>query len=68
MKLKNMKTFEEHSSELNISDVSDSNKMVGKNIDFVVIFDTQNQKYNVYYKGKFLISREKLVDVKSYLD
>ena len=62
---KHLQNFGEFNENLNISD---SNKMVGKNPEFVVIFDAQNQKYNVYYKGKFLISREKLSDVKPYLN
>jgi len=46
---KHLQNFGEFNENLNISD---SNKMVGKNPEFVVIFDAQNQKYNVYYKGK----------------
>ena len=37
MKLKNMKTFEEHSSELNISDVSDSKfELIGPDMDEIL--------------------------------
>lgn len=44
------------------------NVMVGKNTDFVVVFDAHTQKYNVYYKGNLLISKYRFVDVKSYLN
>jgi|LakMenEpi03Aug12_release.lakeMendotaPanAssembly.Ray.scaffolds.fasta_scaffold2984323_1 hypothetical protein len=67
--LKTQKELNEASENLNISDVRSSNhKMIGKNTDFEVIFNTQQQRYYVYYKGKHLISKEKFVDVKSYLD
>jgi hypothetical protein len=67
--LKHIKRFNESEENLNISDVRSSNhRMVGKNTDFVVIFNTQQQRYDVYYKGKHLISKEKFADVKSYLD
>ena len=66
---KHIKSFNEHQENLNISDVRSSNhRMIGKNTDFEVIFNTQQQRYDVYYKGKHLISKEKFVDVKSYLD
>jgi hypothetical protein len=65
----NIQSFGEFKENLNISDVRSSNhKMIGKNTDFEVIFNTQQQRYDVYYKGKHLISKEKFVDVKSYLD
>lgn len=44
------------------------NEIIGKNTDFVAIFNTQNQKYDVYYKGKLLITKDKFDDIKSYLD
>ena len=53
--------------EFNTS-VNESNEMIGKNPDFVVVFDTSEQKYNVFYKKKLIITKEKFADVKSYLD
>lgn len=42
--------------------------MIGKNTNFVVTFDVIKQKYNVFYKEKFLISEYRFDNVKSYLD
>ena len=42
--------------------------MIGVNKNFIVEFDSNTQKYNVTYKGKFLISAYNFKDVKSYLD
>lgn len=51
-----------------IKKTSYGHMMVGNNTDFEVNFNTQKQQYDVYYKGKFLISKDRFVDVKSYLD
>ena len=52
MKLKNMKTFEEHSSELNISDVIHSNSYLSKSdVDFLKLkgFTQDISKNSGYY-------------------
>jgi hypothetical protein len=41
MKLKNMKTFEQHTSELNISDVISSKNLIKWHNDFYLISDEQ---------------------------
>lgn len=44
-------------------------KIIGKNTDFVAIFDCDKQEYNVYYKNKFLIGgKSKYSDIESYLN
>ena len=64
MKLKNMKTFEQHSSELNISDVSDSNF-------FIKSKDLLNIKLPIYlestidkpiHHGKFSLIKVREID------
>lgn len=49
MKLKNMKTFEEHSSELNISDVMKSEIKINENVDenIKVIEDSYNDYISI---------------------
>jgi hypothetical protein len=65
--MKYLNSFSSH-NKINEYNSGSSNKMIGNNPDFVVIFNTEKQKYDVYYKGKLLISREKYADIKSYLD
>jgi hypothetical protein len=61
--LKNIKAFENTDIK-----AGSSNKIVGKNTDFVAIFNTQTQRYDVFYKGKLLVSKEKYKDIVSYLN
>ena len=42
--------------------------MIGVNTDFVVVFNTLNQIYHVFYKGKILLNKFRYADVKSYLN
>lgn len=51
MKLKNMKTFEEHTSELNISDVSESLSSI-KDKDVYNLYDEVYSKVKEHYKSK----------------
>lgn len=44
-------------------------KLIGENKGFKIYFDCQNQVYNVYKDGEFLIGNKyKYSDVKCYLD
>jgi hypothetical protein len=45
----------------------DSNVLTGVNSDFVAIFSSSKQMYEVFYKGKLLITKTKYSEVKSYL-
>jgi hypothetical protein len=52
MKLKNMKTFEEHTSELNISDVMKSNRPKLEDLTYYPFRDKRNivdKDGNIYY-------------------
>lgn len=61
--LKDIKAFE--NTEVK---AGSSNKIVGKNPDFVSIFNPQTQKYDVFYKGELLVSKERYKDIVSYLN
>lgn len=44
-------------------------KLIGKNTDFVVIWDEYKMYYTVYYKGKQLIEpKYAFIDIHSYLN
>jgi hypothetical protein len=43
-------------------------KFIGKNEDFIAIFNAYCQMYSVYYKGNWLINKYKFVDIESYLN
>ena len=42
--------------------------IIGKNGDFVVVWNCRAQDYTVYYKEKFMFQGYKFSDIKSYLD
>ncbi len=42
--------------------------LIGKNKNFIVVYNTQQQTYDVYYKKKFLITKERYIDIQSYLN
>ena len=41
---------------------------IGKNTDFVAIWNCQEQCYTVYKNNNFIIKKYKFSDIKSYLD
>ena len=49
MKLKNMKTFEQHTSELNISDVISSENLIKWYNDFYLISDEQPKDGDYFF-------------------
>jgi hypothetical protein len=49
MKLKNMKTFEQHTSELNISDVISSKNLIKWHNDFYLISDEQPKDGDYFF-------------------
>ena len=61
MKLKNMKTFEQHSSELNISDVSDSNSSKK------IVSDIKKDIEKLIEKHQLLANKEIDNDKKQFL-
>lgn len=64
-----MKTIQINTKELDISnDNRNYPSMIGVNTDFKAVFNTDAQRYDVFYKGKFLASGYKYSDIKSYLD
>lgn len=48
---------------------TDRNIIVGKNTDYVAMFNANTQSYNVFYKGKLLISNKyKFSEIVSYFN
>lgn len=69
MKLKNMKTFEEHSSELNISDVMNSKIKINENVDenIKVIEDSYNDYISVDDKYKEVMAEQIVRTAKGFI-
>lgn len=61
--MKNIKSF-----SLFLNESKSGLKLVGKKGDFEVYFNAQKSVYEVFYKGDLLITKERLSDVKSYLN
>jgi bacillopeptidase F (M6 metalloprotease family) len=69
MKLKNMKTFEQHSSELNISGVMNSKIKINENVDenIKVIEDSYNDYISVDDKYKEALARQIALTAKGHI-
>jgi hypothetical protein len=45
-----------------------NNIITSNSSDFVAVFNANKQMYDVFYKGKLIISKYKFSEVKSYLN
>ena len=44
-------------------------KLIGRNPNFIAIFDAARQEYTVYYRGRRIVgNKHKYSDIRSYLD